>query len=75
VDHSIFGAIAYVLRGETTIAYTGDFRLHGKNGDATRDFVSKAKDASVLITEGTRAGPSEEEKTSERSVCDAWRES
>jgi ribonuclease J len=31
VDHSIFGATAYILRGETTIAYTGDFRLHGKN--------------------------------------------
>ena len=75
MDHSIFGATAYILRGETTVAYTGDFRLHGKNGDATREFVRKAKDASVLITEGTRAGPSEEEKTSERSVCDACRES
>jgi len=63
VDHSIFGATAYILRGETTIAYTGDFRLHGKNGDATRDFINKAKDASVLITEGTRAGPTEGEKT------------
>jgi len=40
VDHSIFGATAYILRGETTIAYTDDFRLHGKNGDATRDFFS-----------------------------------
>jgi ribonuclease J len=71
VDHSIFGATAYILRGETTIAYTGDFRLHGKNGDATREFVSKAKDASVLITEGTRAGPNEGEKTTEQSVCEA----
>ena len=70
VDHSIFGATAYILWGETTIAYTGDFRLHGKNGDATRDFVSKAKDASVLITEGTRAGPTEGEKTTEQSVCE-----
>lgn len=75
VDHSIFGAMAYILRGETTVAYTGDFRLHGKNGDATREFVSKAREASVLITEGTRGGPSEQEKTSERSVCDACRES
>jgi mRNA degradation ribonuclease J1/J2 len=30
VDHSIFGALAYILRGETTVAYTGDFRLYGK---------------------------------------------
>jgi len=75
VDHSIFGATAYILRGETTAAYTGDLRLHGKNGQSTRDFVSRAKDASVLITEGTRAGPSDEEKTSEQSVCETCRES
>ena len=75
VDHSIFGATAYVLRGETTIAYTGDFRLHGKKEQSTREFVRNAKDASVLITEGTRAGPTEEEKTSERSVCEACRAS
>ena len=75
VDHSIFGATAYILRGETTIAYTGDFRLHGKNEHDTRDFVSKVKDASVLITEGTRAGPSEKEKTTEQSVCETCRES
>ena len=72
VDHSIFGATAYILRGETTVAYTGDFRLHGKNGDSTREFVKKAKDASVLITEGTRAGRDDSpdgETTSEQSVC------
>jgi ribonuclease J len=55
VDHSIFGAVAYLLQGVTTVAYTGDFRLHGKLGDKTRDFVHHAKDASVLIIEGTRA--------------------
>ena len=73
VDHSIFGATAYILRGDTTVAYTGDFRLHGKNGESTRDFVQKAKDASVLITEGTRAGRSDSpdgETTSEQSVCE-----
>jgi ribonuclease J len=56
VDHSIFGATAYLLEGDQTIAYSGDFRLHGKLGEKTRDFVHCAKDASVLITEGTRAG-------------------
>ena len=75
VDHSIFGATAYILRGETTVAYTGDFRLHGKQEGATRQFIRQARDASVLITEGTRAGPSEEEKTTEKSVCQACRES
>ncbi|HOT03993.1 MAG TPA: ribonuclease J [Methanolinea sp.] len=56
VDHSIFGATAYILQGDEAIAYTGDLRIHGKLGDKTRDFVHHAKDASVLITEGTRAG-------------------
>jgi ribonuclease J len=77
VDHSLFGAVAYILRGDTTVAYTGDFRLHGKNGQMTRDFVHKAKEASVLITEGTRAGrdnPTEDEKTTEDSVCEVCRE-
>ena len=77
VDHSIFGATAYILRGDTTVAYTGDFRLHGKNGDSTRDFVQKAKEASVLITEGTRVGRSDSidgEKTTEQSVCEVCRE-
>jgi ribonuclease J len=77
VDHSIYGATAYILRGDTTVAYTGDFRLHGKNGDSTRNFVKKAKDASVLITEGTRAGRGElpdGERTTEQSVCEVCRD-
>lgn len=56
VDHSIFGSTAYILAADQTIAYTGDFRLHGKLGDRTRDFFNHAKNATVLITEGTRAG-------------------
>ena len=72
VDHSLYGATAYILRGDTTVAYTGDFRLHGKHGESTRDFVKKARDASVLITEGTRAGRDDSpdgETTTEQSVC------
>ena len=56
VDHSIFGATAYILEGDATVAYTGDFRLHGRLGEQTMEFFHRAKDASVLITEGTRAG-------------------
>jgi ribonuclease J len=55
VDHSIYGATAYILKGDTTIAYTGDFRLHGKNAHKSEHFIKSAKDASVLIIEGTRA--------------------
>jgi ribonuclease J len=56
VDHSIYGATAFLLRGETTVAYTGDFHLHGKGEQQTRDFVHQAKEAFLFITEGTRAG-------------------
>lgn len=74
VDHSILGAVAYILRGDTTVAYTGDFRLHGKNKQSTREFIRQAKEASVLITEGTRAGPSMGESTSEQSVKEACKQ-
>ena len=55
VDHSIYGAKGFLLTNETTIAYTGDFRLHGKNGYKSKKFIESAKDASMLIIEGTRA--------------------
>ncbi len=55
VDHSIYGATAYILSGDTTIAYTGDFRLHGKQAGKSEHFIQNATDASVLIIEGTRA--------------------
>jgi ribonuclease J len=55
VDHSIFGSTAFLLSGDKTIAYTGDFRLHGKKGKSSEEFIHQAKDASILIIEGTRA--------------------
>ncbi|MFX1304428.1 MAG: MBL fold metallo-hydrolase [Promethearchaeota archaeon] len=55
VDHSIYGATAYILSGNNTIAYTGDFRLHGKKGEKSEKFINEAKNASILIIEGTRA--------------------
>jgi ribonuclease J len=68
VDHSIPGAVAYILRGDTTIAYTGDYRLHGAHSDVTRRFIEKARDASVLITEGTRVGREADEEVTEDDV-------
>jgi ribonuclease J len=56
VDHSIFGAAGFTISGDTTIAYTGDFRLHGINREKSKNFIKEAKNASILITEGTRAG-------------------
>jgi ribonuclease J len=75
VDHSIYGPMAYILQGEMTIAYTGDFRLHGKQGDKTRKFVQAAKDASVLIIEGTRANSKPAEEINEQLVCETCRDS
>jgi ribonuclease J len=68
VDHSIPGAVAYIIRGDITIAYTGDYRLHGAGADDTRRFIQAARDASVLITEGTRVGRETDEETTEHEV-------
>lgn len=55
VDHSIYGATGFILQGDVSLAYTGDFRLHGKYADKTKQFITRAKDSSILIIEGTRA--------------------
>src|SRR2546427_2487288 len=56
VDHSIFGAVGYVV--ETTagnVVYTGDFRLHGPRGSKSREFLeaSARQDPAALLIEGT----------------------
>ncbi|MFO8020720.1 MAG: ribonuclease J [Promethearchaeia archaeon] len=68
VDHSILGANAYLIEGDTTIAYTGDFRLHGRRGAQSKEFIKNATNASVLITEGTRVSREDDSVTSEETV-------
>ncbi|WP_232462895.1 MBL fold metallo-hydrolase RNA specificity domain-containing protein [Thermococcus sp. P6] len=68
VDHSIYGALAYVIEGDVSLAYTGDFRLHGKKGKETEAFIRAARNSSVLITEGTRVGREEHGNVSEEEV-------
>lgn len=59
VDHSIHGAQATILAGrDLTIGYTGDFRLGGRDRDATKRFLQRAGDVDVLITEGTNVSQS-----------------
>ncbi|MBN1801428.1 MAG: ribonuclease J [Candidatus Lokiarchaeota archaeon] len=65
VDHSIYGSTAFLLEGDTTVAYTGDFRVHGKHAKKSEDFFSEARRASVLVIEGTRANSSERTDTEE----------
>jgi ribonuclease J len=68
VDHSIYGAMAYILYGDSAIAYTGDIRFHGKNAEKSGGFVREAKNASVLIVEGTRVIRKEDYNESEEIV-------
>ena len=59
VDHSVYGATAYAFETSAGwVVYTGDFRLHGRNGGLSLDFVEEAAGLRplVLITEGTNVG-------------------
>jgi len=68
VDHSIYGSTAYILYGDSAVAYTGDIRMHGKGAEKTKEFVRSAKSSSILIIEGTRAGRGEDVNESEELV-------
>jgi len=70
VDHSVPGAVAFVIyTSDLTIAYTGDFRLHGDHSHWTADFFGQiAGEVDVFITEGTRIH--EESTDSEQAVRD-----
>ena len=58
VDHSIPSSYGFLVNIEgKTIAYTGDFRLHGPARSLTLDFAKKLsrEDLDIIITEATRA--------------------
>lgn len=59
VDHSVFGATAFALETSAGwVAYTGDLRLHGGQGENTWRFADEMRSLSplALVCEGTRAG-------------------
>ncbi len=59
VDHSVYGATAYVFDlGGKTFCYTGDFRLHGLRGDTSLRFKERLREIrpDYLLTEGTNFG-------------------
>ncbi len=56
VDHSVPGSYGFLIHTSGgTIAYSGDFRVHGYKSDLTTDFVGKAKTAKpdLFLCEGT----------------------
>jgi len=62
VDHSVLGAAAFLIyTSDATIAYTGDFRLHGVRGQLTQKFIEKAssEDVDILLCEGSRIDETE----------------
>ncbi|HTY91417.1 MAG TPA: MBL fold metallo-hydrolase RNA specificity domain-containing protein [Methanocella sp.] len=73
VNHSIYGALAYTLKGEgASIAYTGDFRI-GDNAKEMPDFIKEARSSDVLIIEGTRTGREGDVEVTESTVHDTCR--
>ncbi len=57
VDHSVPAAYGFILESSgESLAYTGDFRLHGPMAKMTLDFIRKCRDRHVeaLMIEGTR---------------------
>lgn len=56
VDHSVPGAYGFLIHtSKGSIAYTGDFRVHGAKPEMTHEFVQKAKASEpvAIVTEAT----------------------
>ena len=73
VDHSLFGAAGYAVETAAGwVAYTGDMRMHGKNGRQTIAFAQalQALRPAALLCEGTRLA-AERPATTEAEVHDA----
>lgn len=71
VDHSIPGAFGFIIYTSSgAIVYTGDLRLHGRNGHLTEAFVEAAarEKPVALISEGTRVADVKKETENEQHV-------
>ncbi len=74
VDHDVPGASGYLVESASgRLAYTGDFRLHGRHPEQSRAFTEHARGVDILVTEGTMlsANPAERVRT-EAQVDEAF---
>lgn len=74
VDHSVPGAYGFLIHTSSgTVAYTGDFRLHGSKPEMSRDFIqaAAASEPVALITEATNMMGAElsSEQEVEEKMC------
>lgn len=57
IDHDVPGASGYLVEtAHGRLAYTGDFRMHGRHPERTRAFAEAARGVDVLVIEGTTLG-------------------
>ena len=75
-DHDVLGAMGFIIRcGDRSVAYTGDYRLHGRHPERVRAFFDlvrqeKQHATTVLLTEGTRLGSGSVDQLTESQVQD-----
>jgi ribonuclease J len=76
VDHSIPGAQAVLVEGaHGTLAYTGDFRLHGRGRHKSEKLVERIGGVGTLVVEGTnihaRGDTTHEKSTDDEASVEA----
>lgn len=81
VDHNTPGTSGFLLKtSENNVAFTGDWRRHGRHSDRMETFIEKCKTEQIdmLITESTRVNQTsifkKENDGKEETVLDAYRQ-
>ena len=58
VDHDVPGSAGVIIETPVgSVAYTGDWRLHGRHPDAMKAFAARCAGVDVLLTEASTATP------------------
>lgn len=73
VDHSIYGAQAFLIESEDkTLLYSGDLRMHGRKPGMHKSLIEAAKNRTidVMLMEGTHISHTDHRGSSEYSLED-----